>query len=134
MPVKAFSKTSPIAKRLEKQPGLWCCNVMARNTRRRKKKAPVVKSIIIPGLSLFALLGIATYALLGPTGIIAWTDYRGALKERTIELAELEQKRDALRNRQRLLASDNVDPDLAGELLRKELNVVAPDEIVVPMK
>jgi len=94
----------------------------------------VVKSIIIPGLSLFALLGIATYALLGPTGIIAWTDYRGALKERTIELAELEQKRDALRNRQRLLASDNVDPDLAGELLRKELNVVAPDEIVVPMK
>lgn len=94
----------------------------------------MVKSIIIPGLSLFALLGIATYALLGPTGIIAWTDYRGALKERTIELAELEQKRDALRNRQRLLASDNVDPDLAGELLRKELNVVAPDEIVVPMK
>lgn len=94
----------------------------------------MVKSIIIPGLSLFALLGIATYALLGPTGIIAWTDYRGALKERKIELAELERKRDALRNRQRLLDSDNVDPDLAGELLRKELNVVAPDEIVVPMK
>jgi cell division protein FtsB len=30
--------------------------------------------------------------------------------------------------------SDNVDPDLAGELMRKELNVVAPDEIVIPLK
>lgn len=94
----------------------------------------MVQSVIIPALSLIALLGIATYALLGPTGIIAWTDYRAALGERKTELAELEKKRDSLRNRQRLLAKDNVDPDLAGELLRKELNVVPADEIVVPMK
>ncbi|MEE9434040.1 MAG: septum formation initiator family protein [Sphingorhabdus sp.] len=93
-----------------------------------------MKSVIVPGLSLLALLGIATYALLGPTGIIAWTDYRAALEERSKELATLEKERDALRNKQRLLDRDNVDPDLAGELLRKELNVVAPDEIVVPMK
>ena len=86
------------------------------------------------GLALVALLLIAAYALLGPTGIIAWTDYRQALNERTKELATLEKQRDALRNRQKLLDRDNVDPDLAGELMRKELNVVAPDEIVVPLK
>jgi len=107
---------------------------MARRRNKRVKRTPLVQSVIIPALSLVALLGIATYALLGPTGIIAWTDYRAALKERKTELEELEKKRDALRNRQKLLASDNVDPDLAGELLRKELNVVPPDEIVVPMK
>ncbi len=101
---------------------------------RRRKKPAIIQSVVIPGLSLLALLGIATYALLGPTGIIAWTDYRAALKERSLELASLEKERDALRNRQRLLKSDEVDPDYAGELLRKELNVVAPDEIVVPMK
>jgi len=72
--------------------------------------------------------------LLGPTGIIAWTDYRSALGERKIELAKLKKERDALRNRQLLLDRDNVDPDLAGELMRKELNVVAPDEVVVPLK
>jgi cell division protein FtsB len=72
--------------------------------------------------------------LLGPTGIIAWTDYRAALQERSKELAVLEKERDALRNRQRLLKGEEVDPDYAGELLRKELNVVGPDEIVVPMK
>jgi cell division protein FtsB len=101
---------------------------------RRKKNPDYVKSVIGPGLALVALLGIASYALLGPTGIIAWTDYRSALHERSAELAELQKERDALRNRQRLLDRDNVDPDLAGELMRKELNVVAPDEVVVPLK
>jgi cell division protein FtsB len=101
---------------------------------RRKRQSGELKSTMMTGLALIALLMIASYALLGPTGIIAWTDYRQALNERTTELAELEKKRDALRNRQRLLDRDNVDPDLAGELMRKDLNVVAPDEIVVPLK
>lgn len=99
-----------------------------------KKKPQFVKTVVGPGLALVALLGIASYALLGPTGIIAWTDYRAALSDRKIELAKLEKERDSLRNRQLLLDRDNVDPDLAGELMRKELNVVAPDEVVVPLK
>lgn len=101
---------------------------------RPKKRRAVVKSVLVPALALLALLAIATYALLGPTGIIAWTDYRAALKQRSTELAVLEKERDALRNRQRLLDRNNVDPDLAGELMRRDLNVVAPDEVVVPMK
>lgn len=101
---------------------------------RGKKNPQYVKSVIGPGLALIALLVIASYALLGPTGIVAWTDYRAALNERKIELAQLKKERDALRNRQRLLDRDNVDPDLAGELMRKDLNVVAPDEVVVPLK
>ncbi len=101
---------------------------------RRRRQSGELKSTLMTGLALVALLLIAAYALLGPTGIIAWTDYKQALNERTIELAELEKKRDSLRNRQRLLDRDNVDPDLAGELMRRDLNVVAPDEIVVPLK
>jgi len=101
---------------------------------RSNKKPEYLKSVVGPALALLALLGIALYALLGPTGIIAWTDYRSALSERKVELAKLKKERDALRNRQLLLDRDNVDPDLAGELMRKELNVVAPDEVVVPLK
>ena len=93
---------------------------------RSNKKPEYLKSVIGPALGLLALLG--------PTGIIAWTDYRSALSERKVELAKLKKERDALRNRQLLLDRDNVDPDLAGELMRKELNVVAPDEVVVPLK
>jgi cell division protein FtsB len=102
--------------------------------RKRKKKPAVMKSVVVPGLSLLALLGIASYALLGRTGIIAWTDYRAALHQRSGELIALEKERDALRNRQKLLNRNNVDPDLAGELMRRDLNVVAPDEVVVQMK
>jgi cell division protein FtsB len=101
---------------------------------RSNKKTEYLKSVVGPALALVALLCIALYALLGPTGIIAWTDYRSALSERKIELAKLKKERDALRNRQLLLDRDNVDPDLAGELMRKELNVVAPDEVVVPLR
>lgn len=101
---------------------------------RRRRNPELIKSVLVPGLALFALLAIATYALLGPTGIIAWTDYRTALHDRTEELKQLEKERDALRNKQKLLDPDNVDPDYAGELMRKELNVAAPDEIVVPLK
>ncbi|MBP7952093.1 MAG: septum formation initiator family protein [Sphingorhabdus sp.] len=101
---------------------------------RRKKNPAMIRSVIVPFLALVMLLAIAAYALLGPTGIIAWTDYRSALNERSQELAALEKERDRLRNNRRLLTQDNVDPDLAGELMRKELNVVAPDEIVIPMK
>jgi cell division protein FtsB len=100
---------------------------------RRKRNPGEIKSALAAGAALVALLLIAAYALLGPTGVIAWTDYRQALNERTEELAKLEKERDALRNRQKLLDRNNVDPDLAGELMRKELNVVAPDEVVVPL-
>ena len=51
---------------------------------RSNRKPEYVKSVIGPALALVALLGIASYALLGPTGIIAWTDYRAALSERKI--------------------------------------------------
>jgi cell division protein FtsB len=105
---------------------------MARAKRRRKPGE--IKAALITGAALVALLLIASYALLGPTGIIAWTDYRQALKERKVELAKLEKERDALRNRQKLLDPNNPDPDLSGELMRRELNVVGPDEVVVPLK
>jgi cell division protein FtsB len=101
---------------------------------KRKRNPGEIKSALVTGAALVALLLIASYALLGPTGIIAWTDYRQALNERSKELAKLEKERDALENKKRLLDPNNPDPDLSTELMRKELNVVAPDEVVVPLK
>ncbi len=133
----AYSKSEQAIRQASLRDSLECdaTDKMRRKVKRRAITGrKLMESYVIPGLSLIALLGIATYALLGPTGIIAWTDYRAALKERSEELEQLEKRRDALRNQQKLLNSDNVDPDFAGELLRRELNVVAPDEIVVPLE
>jgi cell division protein FtsB len=81
--------------------------------------------------ALVALLVIAGIAVAGPSGVLAWSENSRLLKEREAELAQLAARRDELRNRVELLDPDHADPDLVGELLRKNLNVAHPDEIVI---
>jgi len=84
----------------------------------------------IAAVSLLIVLG--ALALVGPTGVRAWSDSARMLKEREAELARLQAKRDQIANRVDLLDPRNADPDLVGELLRKNLNVAHPDEVVIP--
>lgn len=100
----------------------------------RKPVIKPAKQAIAPGISLVALLVIGAYALLGPTGVLAWGDYRQRLEVQKMELARLTEQRDALRNRVQLLDPRAVDPDLVSELVRRDLNVAHPDEIIVPLK
>ena len=94
----------------------------------------LIKAALGPGFALMTLLKFAGYAVLGPTGILAWGDYQAQLEMRGVELAKLQSERDALKNRVELLDPKGADPDLIGELLRKKVNVVHPDEIIVPLK
>ncbi len=100
----------------------------------REKITGLIKAAIGPGFALLTLLAIAGYAVLGPTGILAWGDYQKTLDERGLQLAKLKVERDALQNRVKLLDPNGADPDLISELLRKKLNVVHPTEIIVPLK
>ena len=76
----------------------------------------------------------AGYAVVGPNGALAWSDYRAQheVAERRLALARAE--RDALANRVRLLDPAGADADLADELARRELGVIRPDEVVLPIK
>ncbi|MEQ8744207.1 FtsB family cell division protein [Parasphingorhabdus sp.] len=100
----------------------------------REKISDLIKAALGPGFALMTLLAIAGYAVLGPTGILAWGDYQAQLEVRGVELAKLQTERDALKNRVQLLDPKGADPDLIGELLRKKVNVIHPDEIIVPLK
>ena len=53
------------------------------------------------------------------------------LAQRQNELKQIQAERDELRNRVALLDPRHVDPDMAGQLLRSNLNVVHPDEMVM---
>jgi cell division protein FtsB len=84
--------------------------------------------------ALAVLLGIAGFAIAGPTGLLAWSENAAALKQRKQEIARLSAERDALRNRVRLLDPDATDPDLASELVRKQLGVIHEDEVVITLE
>ncbi len=84
-------------------------------------------------LAFGAVAALLAYAVIGPSGLIALSDHRAALDSRKAELKALNEKHDGLANRVKLLDPNNIDPDLGGELIRKELGVAAPDEIVIPL-
>ncbi len=82
-------------------------------------------------LALSCLLGMAAWALIGPSGLLSWSENNRLLAQRQAELARLSAERTELRNRVALLDPNHADPDLTGELLRSNLNVVHPDEMVL---
>ncbi len=83
------------------------------------------------GFALVVLLVIAGLGIAGPSGLLAWSENSSLLKQREAKVTQLLAERDALKNRVNLLNYDNADPDLASELLRKNLNVVHPDEVLM---
>jgi cell division protein FtsB len=98
-------------------------------TRRSRPKLP--NEGMTQGFALLALLLLGGLAIAGPSGILAWSENQRLLDLRKEQMAELEVERQVLRNRVELLDPGNVDPDLAGQLLRDRLNVAHPDEMVI---
>lgn len=83
------------------------------------------------GLVLMAFFG--AYAVLGPNGILAYGDYKRQLVKRDKEYQAIDQRRAVLKNRVALLNPDHANPDMVDEMVRKELNVAHPDEVIVPL-
>ncbi len=86
------------------------------------------------GVALVCLLVLGGFALAGPSGLLAWGENAKLLEMRRAEVQALAAERDELRNRVALLNPRDADADLAGELLRRNLNVIHPDEVVMLIK
>lgn len=98
------------------------------------KLKSLLMSAFGPALAILLLFMFAGYAVLGSNGILAWGDYTQALKQRQHELKQVKAERDHLKNRVDLLDPRHADPDMVDELVRRELNVTHPDEVVVPLR
>lgn len=83
---------------------------------------------------MLCLFLLGAFAIAGPSGIIAWSENQRLLESRLHQIAQLDAERDELRNRVELLDPKHADPDLAGQLLRSQLNVAHPDEMVMLLK
>ncbi|HWH22451.1 MAG TPA: septum formation initiator family protein [Allosphingosinicella sp.] len=94
----------------------------------------LIKRAALPALAVLIIANFLGYAIVGSNGILSWGDYRRAKQEKAVELAQLAEERARLAHRAELLDPRKADPDLADEMVRSELGLVRPDEVIIPIK
>jgi cell division protein FtsB len=94
----------------------------------------IIRRAALPALALLIIANFLGYAIVGSNGILSWGDYRRQKQEKQVELASLNTERARLAHRAQLLDPRRADPDLAEELVRKNLGLVRPDEVVIPVQ
>ena len=100
----------------------------------RNRSLGLIRRTAAPALALIVVGRFAGHAVAGPNGLLAWGGYHRNLQEKKAELASLEQQRAQLRHRSALLDPRKADPDMADELVRKDLGLVRPDEVIIPLE
>ena len=99
-----------------------------------KSSLSLIRRAAMPALALIIVGTFGGHAVAGPNGLLAWGGYNRDLGERRAELAKLEAERDSLRHRSALLNPNKADPDLGEELIRRDLGLVRPDEVIIPLE
>jgi cell division protein FtsB len=91
----------------------------------------LIRRAALPALAFLIIANFAGYAVVGDNGVLSWGDYRRQKAERAVVLARLEAERARLQHRAELLDPRHVDPDLAEEMIRTNLGLVRPDEVII---
>lgn len=82
-------------------------------------------------MALLIVANFLGYALLGSNGLWSWGNYRHLKATKVIELDRLTAERTRLAHHVKLLDPEGVDLDLADEMIRSDLGLVRPDEIII---
>lgn len=93
----------------------------------------LIRRALLPAVGLLVIANFVGYAVLGENGVLSWGDYRRMKAERAVQLAELQAEKARLDHRSRLLDPKHADPDLAEEMVRLNLGLVRPDEVIIPL-
>ncbi len=83
--------------------------------------------------ALALLLLFAGLAIAGPGGLLAWGEKTELLDRHRMRIAALTVERDELQNQVDLLDPRGADPDFVVELLRRNQNMVHPDEMILTL-
>jgi cell division protein FtsB len=87
----------------------------------------------LPAVCILLIGYFVSHAIVGPTGAIAWRDYKAEHRALEAQATALAEQKAAIARQVRLLDPAGVDPDLADQLVRENLNVVKPDEVIVTL-
>lgn len=94
----------------------------------------IMKRAALPAIAVLIIANFMGYAIVGDNGIMSWGDYRRLKAERSVELAVLDEERIRLAHRAELLDPAKADPDLADEMIRGQLGLVRPDEVIIAIE
>ncbi len=92
-----------------------------------------VRAAAMPTLATLIVAFFGGYALFGSNGVLAWGEYSKALDARRADLIVIERNKAVLANRVALLDPRHANPDMVDELVRRDLGVAHPDEVIVPL-
>ncbi len=102
--------------------------------KRAKKFWTIMRGVATPALALIIVAFFGGYALFGANGVLSGFEYRQMLDQRQSELALVEKEKAEIANRVALLNPNKANPDLVDEMVRRELGLADPDEVIVPLK
>ncbi len=94
----------------------------------------MIRRAAMPALALIIIGTFGGHAVAGPNGLFAWGGYHRDLQDRRAELTRLEAERDRLKHRSALLNPKKADPDMADEMIRRDLGLVRADEVILPLE
>ena len=98
-----------------------------------RKTKGLLRRAVVPAVAIIVIGSFAGYAVAGDNGLLAWGGYHRDHDARQAELADLKAERDRLQHRSALLNPRSADPDMAEELVRRDLGLVRDDEIIIPL-
>jgi len=85
----------------------------------------------MPALAVLIIAYFLASAITGANGVLSWGEYRRLKGEKSLVLAQLAEERARLAHRADLLDPRRADPDLADEMVRRDLGLVRPDEVII---
>ena len=88
----------------------------------------------LPAVCILLIGYFVSHAITGPTGALAWKDYHAQRTALEAQVAVVAEQEAAIARQIKLLDPAGVDPDLADELVRQNLNVIKPDEVIVTLE
>jgi cell division protein FtsB len=86
---------------------------------------------MLPALVAAYLGYFGFHAMHGSYGLLAKGEIEAEAERLETDLGELQAERAELDARAALLRPGRIDPDLVDELARRDLNVIAPNELVI---
>ena len=87
----------------------------------------------LPAACIVVMVYFGFHAVTGNTGLFAWQGYKIERAVADERAAEVRVEREVLVRQVALLDPRHVDPDYADELVRRNLGVVRPDEVIIPL-